>query len=160
MIKAECQDPYIAKVNWQASNFPWCTGYAPRHHKQGIDLPFYKRSNGNRITTLRPILLFGIECNMHNKQLGREAMKRAEIMHGVTPEQFGSRRKKSADLQALNTRLFYDYTLLKKHPGTSLYIDLVSNYDLVVHSIATLAIRWVGMPPAPIFCSFNTIQDM
>eukprot|EP00957_Ditylum_brightwellii_P022700 1712325-Ditylum_brightwellii.AAC.1 len=97
---------------------------------------------------------------MHNKRLGQEAMRRAEIMHGIAPEQFGSRREKSADLQALNTRLFYDYTLLKKHPDTSLFIDLVSNYDLVVHSIATLAMRRVGMPPAPIFCAFNTIQDM
>eukprot|EP00957_Ditylum_brightwellii_P143658 10945132-Ditylum_brightwellii.AAC.1 len=97
---------------------------------------------------------------MHNKRLGREAMRRAEIIHGVAPEQFGSRRKKSAYLQALNTRLFYNYTLLKKHPCTSLFIDLVSNYDLVVYSIATLAMRRVGMPLAPIFCAFNTIQDM
>eukprot|EP00957_Ditylum_brightwellii_P057837 4386020-Ditylum_brightwellii.AAC.1 len=97
---------------------------------------------------------------MHNKWLGQEAMRSAEIIQGIAPEQFGSRQKKSADLQALHTRLFYDYTLLKKHPGTSLFIDLVSNYDLVVHSIATLAMRRVRIPPAPIFCAFNTIQDM
>eukprot|EP00957_Ditylum_brightwellii_P125082 9534376-Ditylum_brightwellii.AAC.1 len=87
-------------------------------------------------------------------------MRQAEIIHGVAPVQFRSRRKKSEDLQVLSTRLFYDYTLLQKHPGTSLFIDLVSEYDLIVHSIATLAMRRVGMPPAPIFCTFNTIQDM
>eukprot|EP00957_Ditylum_brightwellii_P178897 13626967-Ditylum_brightwellii.AAC.1 len=87
-------------------------------------------------------------------------MRWAEISNGVTPEQFGSRRRKSADLQALSTRLFYGYTLLKKHPSTNLFIDLVSNYNLVVHSIATMAMRQVGMPPAPIYCTFNTLQDM
>ena len=39
---------------------------------------------------------------------GKEAMQRAEECHGIAPEQYGSRKKKAADIQALNTRLFYD----------------------------------------------------
>eukprot|EP00957_Ditylum_brightwellii_P031644 2400093-Ditylum_brightwellii.AAC.1 len=97
---------------------------------------------------------------MHNKRLGRGAMRRAEACGGVAPEQFGSRRYKLADLQALNTRLFYDHVLLQKIPSTSVFIDLVSNYNLVVHNIASLALQRVGAPKAPICCTFTTIQDM
>eukprot|EP00957_Ditylum_brightwellii_P172332 13119594-Ditylum_brightwellii.AAC.1 len=66
----------------------------------------------------------------------------------------------SADLQALNTRLFYNYVLLERVPATSIFIDLVSNYDLVVHSIASLALQQVGIPKEPINCTFATLQDM
>jgi hypothetical protein len=87
-------------------------------------------------------------------------MKRAESCGGIAPEQYGSRRQKSADLQALNTRLYYDHILLRRIPATSVFIDLVSNYDLVVHNIASLALQRVGMPKAPILCTFATLQDM
>eukprot|EP00957_Ditylum_brightwellii_P183564 13982321-Ditylum_brightwellii.AAC.1 len=97
---------------------------------------------------------------MHNKRLGKDAMRRAEACRGVAPEQFGSRHNKSADLQALNTRLFYDYVLLQKIPSASVFIDLVSNCDLVAHNIASLALQRVGVPKAPICYTFTTLQDM
>eukprot|EP00957_Ditylum_brightwellii_P005931 449191-Ditylum_brightwellii.AAC.1 len=49
---------------------------------------------------------------------------------------------------------------LTKIPATSTFIDLVSIYDLVVHSIASLALQWVGVLKAPIFCMFSSLQDM
>eukprot|EP00957_Ditylum_brightwellii_P029445 2225480-Ditylum_brightwellii.AAC.1 len=80
---------------------------------------------------------------MHNKRLGREAMRRAETCDDMAPEQFGSRRQKSANLQALNTRLYYDHILLKRVPATSVFIDLAFSYDLVVPNIAALALQRV-----------------
>eukprot|EP00957_Ditylum_brightwellii_P038519 2911275-Ditylum_brightwellii.AAC.1 len=56
MVKTKAVDPYISMINWQASNFTLCMG----------------------VSKLRPILLFDIEANMHNKRLGREAMEMAE----------------------------------------------------------------------------------
>eukprot|EP00957_Ditylum_brightwellii_P120597 9199646-Ditylum_brightwellii.AAC.1 len=41
-----------------------------------------------------------------------------------------------------------------------MFIDLVSNYDLVVHSIASLAYQQVGVPKAPVVCTFSSLQDM
>eukprot|EP00957_Ditylum_brightwellii_P074988 5698875-Ditylum_brightwellii.AAC.1 len=87
-------------------------------------------------------------------------MARAEEIQGVAQEQYGSRKQKAADIQALNTRLFYDYVLMEKTPAISTFIDLVSNYNLVVHSIASLAMQRVGTPKAPINCTFTTLQDM
>eukprot|EP00957_Ditylum_brightwellii_P047340 3596844-Ditylum_brightwellii.AAC.1 len=160
MIKIELSNPILADVNWKASNFPWCTGYSPSRFRSGLDLLIHKRNNENRVNKLRPILLFGIEANMHNKMLSKDAMRRAEACGGVASEQFGSQRNKSAGLHALNAHLFYDHVLLQKIPSTSVFIDLVSNYDLVVHNIASLALQRVGVPKAPICCTFTTIQDM
>eukprot|EP00957_Ditylum_brightwellii_P008938 676527-Ditylum_brightwellii.AAC.1 len=87
-------------------------------------------------------------------------MDSAERLQGVADEQYGSRKQKAADIQALNTRLYYDYALLERTPATSTFIDLVSNYDLVAHSIASLALQRVNTPKAPIQCTFTTLQDM
>ena len=55
---------------------------------------------------MRPIIPFDIEANIHNKHLGRIAMIQSETLDRIAPEKYGSRKEKSADIQALNTRLF------------------------------------------------------
>eukprot|EP00957_Ditylum_brightwellii_P131230 10008906-Ditylum_brightwellii.AAC.1 len=127
MVKTKAVDPYISRINWHASNFTWCA----------------------RVSKLRPILLFDMEANIHNKRSGREAVEKAEKSGGIAPEQYGSRK-----------RLFYSYILLERTPTASTFIDLVSNYELAVHSIASLVLQRVGMPKEPIQFTFITLQDM
>eukprot|EP00957_Ditylum_brightwellii_P163953 12482729-Ditylum_brightwellii.AAC.1 len=103
MIKTEALDPYISQVNWQSSNFPWRTGYSPDCFCHGLDLLIHKNPDNNRLHHLQPILLFDLEANMHNKRLDRVAMASVENLEGVAEEQYGSRKKKAADIQALNT---------------------------------------------------------
>ena len=67
-------------------------------------------------------------------------MKMAEQLNNLVPEQYGSTKVNAAEIQARNTRLFYDLTRLKQVPATSTFADLVSKYDLVVHSIASLSL--------------------
>ena len=62
-------------------------------------------------------------------------------------------RHHSADVQALNTRLLYDLLRLNRLPAVTPFADLVSNYDLVCHSIASLALQRTGMPRGPIKAS-------
>ena len=59
-------------------------------------------------------------------------MSQAEILDGIAREQYGSRKAKAADIQALKTRLFYDLIRQKRIPATSIFNNLASNYDLVV----------------------------
>eukprot|EP00957_Ditylum_brightwellii_P083131 6320712-Ditylum_brightwellii.AAC.1 len=87
-------------------------------------------------------------------------MKKAEAQKGIAREQFGGRVGHSPDLQSLNIRIFYDQIILQQKPASSTFIDLVSNYDLVTHSIGSLALQRVGVLNAPIFCMFTTLQDM
>eukprot|EP00957_Ditylum_brightwellii_P096743 7368025-Ditylum_brightwellii.AAC.1 len=160
MVKTEATDPLLARVNWQASNFPWCSGYSPIRFRHGLDLLIHKRLNSNCIDSLRPNFLFDIEANMHNKRLGKDAMNRAENCGSIAPEQFESKKEKSADLLALNTQLYYNHLLLQRNPAISVFINLVSNYDLMVYNIVSLALQQVGTPQAAVFCTFTTLQDM
>ena len=64
----------------------------------------HKYPNDFRPHRLRPILLFKVEANIHNKYLGRYAMNHAEELEVIAPEQYGRQNYKSENLQALNTK--------------------------------------------------------
>eukprot|EP00957_Ditylum_brightwellii_P158200 12041707-Ditylum_brightwellii.AAC.1 len=73
----------------------------------------------------------------------------AERNGGIAQEPFGGRVRHSAEVQALNICLFYDQVKLNKVPVTSTFMDLVSNYDLMVHSIGIwyTQYRWPMVTP-------------
>ena len=87
-------------------------------------------------------------------------MSQAEILDGIAPLKYGIRKAKSADIQALNTRLFYDLIRQEIIPARSIFADIISNYDLVVHSITLLPLQRVNAPKEPIICNFTTVQNM
>ena len=87
-------------------------------------------------------------------------MKTVKEFKALTPKQYGSRKYKAADIQTLNTRLFYDLTRLKRITDTSTFSDLVSNYDLVFHNIVSLSMQQYNIPKEPIMCTFTTLQNM
>eukprot|EP00957_Ditylum_brightwellii_P194937 14852085-Ditylum_brightwellii.AAC.1 len=53
-------------------------------------------------------------------------MEMAERIGGIAPEQFGSRKHKAVDLQALNTRLFYNYDMV--HTCRTAFGDSTDSY--------------------------------
>ena len=110
MVKTEVTDPKLRELGSPRFNFPWCTGYSLKSYCRRLDLLIHKDPNGFRPHRLRPILIFDIEANMHNKNIGKLTMKTSKYFKALAPEQYGSRKAKAADIQALNTRLFYKLT--------------------------------------------------
>ena len=84
-------------------------------------------------------------------------MKQAEELEGISPEHYGRRKPKAADVQDLNTRPFYELVRQKIVTTTSIFAELISNYDLVLHSIASLDFHRVNTPKEPIHCTFTTL---
>ena len=138
MIKTEALDPELAEIFCQRFNLPWCMGYFPKRYQRGLYLLIHKYPNDYRPHIIRPIILLEIETNMHNKHLGRTAMCKAKNLDGLDPEQYGTRKSKEEDIQSPNTRKFYDLTRQKRTPATRILTEIVSNYDLLAHSIASL----------------------
>ena len=97
---------------------------------------------------------------MHDTHLGKMAMSQYKNLDRIASEQYDIRKSKAAEIQALTTRLFYDITRKNRILVTSIFLDLVSNYDMVVHSIASLSLQRVDAPKEPIICTFNTIQNV
>ena len=64
---------------------------------------------------------------MYNNRLDRTAMEISEYCMGIANEQYGSRKKHTTDIQALNTKLYYDLIRMERTPATSTFIYLVYN---------------------------------
>ena len=86
--------------------------------------------------------------------------RKSEELDALAPEQYGSRKVKSTDIQALNTCLFYYLIRLKRVLATSTFTDLIYNYNLVVNRIASLSLQKYNTPKEPIICTFSTLQNM
>ena len=93
---------------------------------------------------LRTIVLFESDFNHENKRLGREAMTLALDKGLVKDEQY-SRPGRSAQDNALNKRLMFDYLRLRKQSFGVCACDLKSCYDRIVHNAAALALRRAGV---------------
>ena len=139
-------------------NLPWCTEQSPKWHSNGLYLLIQKDPNDHRQHRIQTILLFDIEANLHKKHFGRHSIKNPEELEGLVPEQYDIRESKAAENQALNTRLVYALIWLNRLPDTSIFTDMVSNYDLVLHSIPPFSLQRVDIPEEPIVFTMNTPQ--
>ena len=56
--------------------------------------------------------------------------------------------------------MFYDIVRNKKVTSTSVLADIIFNYDLVVQTIASLALQRLNIPKETIHCTLITLQNM
>ena len=101
---------------------------------------------------VRLILLLYIESKIQKKHLGTHKMRKADRINVLAPEQYGSHTVKAAEIQALNTKMFYDLIMLKRLPYISVFVYLVSKYNIILKNIASLS--------KPILCTIMTLQNM
>jgi hypothetical protein len=87
-------------------------------------------------------------------------MYTAEPLQVVTKEQYGSRKNKAAIEQCLNKRLTFDLARQLKRPLAMCSNDAKSCYDRIVHSVASICMRRMGVEEQPIVCMFTTIQNL
>jgi hypothetical protein len=106
-----CKKTYLASLDASWANYPYGTGYSPERWRNGVDILIPKKVFDMKVESLRPILLFEVDCNQNNKLLGRTVMQMAETHHGLADKQYGSRKHHSAAEQALNKQLTFDILL-------------------------------------------------
>ena len=121
MVKIESLDPDIREIFHLQFNFPCCTCYYPKKYHNRLDILIHKDPEYQRPHRLRPILLFDIEANLHNKHLGRHSTKTPKETEELAPEQYGRQGLKAAEIQALNISIFYYIILLKRTPETRIF---------------------------------------
>ena len=97
---------------------------------------------------------------MQNKHLERTATRKSKNLDGLSPEQYDSRKSNTKDIKNLNTRLFYDIIRQNRISETSIFVELVSKYDPVVHSISSLSLQGVDVTKEPVMCTLTTLQNM
>ena len=119
-----------------------------------------KKGKGSHVNKLRTICLLEDDFNHNNKKLGRDTMTCAETNGALPREQYGSRKNKSAITHAINKKLLYDTIRLQRKPAMLCSNHAKSCYNIIVHSIASLALQRLDMPIQPIQCMLVTIQEL
>jgi hypothetical protein len=112
------------------------------------------------VDKLRTIVLFDPEANCTFKFLGCAVMAHAEKHNQLPEEQYGSRKRKTAITHALNKRLSYDLMRQLKTAGALCSNDAKSCYDRILHSMASLCLKHLGLPEGAIICMFTTLQNL
>ena len=115
-----------------------------------------KREGLNNIKKLHSIVLTESDFDFNNKILGRRAIQHAEDIQGLAPEQYGSRKYKCSIDQALT----YDIIRQSKRSGLLCSNDAQSFFDRIVHSVASLAYKGIGIQQPPLECMLVRIQEM
>ena len=105
-------------------------------------------------------LLYEAAFNANNKTLGREMMYYAEQLNVIEKEQYGSRWGHCSVDQVLNRGITSDIVRQMKIPAAICSNDAKSCYDRIVHSMASLSMQHVKVPPGPKICMFSTIQSL
>ena len=109
---------------------------------------------------MRTVVLTEADFNFNNKILGKMTMDHAEAVKAIPKEQYGSRKGHNSIEHAINKRLTYDILRQFRSPGALCSNDAKSCYDRIIHSIAMLAYRRLGIPIPPVQCMVKTIQNM
>lgn len=149
-----------AELHTHMSNIVITTGRYPKRWEQCVNSMLPKKKNDWRPDKLRLTSLMMADCNHNNKILGRIAMKRAEKKKLLAKEQYGSRRRLSASLHALNKRLVLDILRLQRKPGIIIANDAKSCYDRILHFAAYISLRRAGLPRKTVISMLEPIRRM
>jgi hypothetical protein len=159
-MKACAQDDFLAEFEAAMANLPYATGFSPDQWQKGITLMIRKKANVDLVNKLRTIVLTEPNFNYCNKVLGKTTLEHAEKNNLLPKEQYGSRKGHNSIDHAVHKRLTYDIMRQSRRPGALCSNDAKSCFDRVVHSIAMLAYRRLGIPSPPVQCMLETIQNM
>ena len=159
-LKACATDSFLSEFESSISHVPYATGYTPKSWQFGINVMLKKKAQVDLVTGLRTTVLTEADFNFNNKILGRQSLAHAEKNGLIAKEQYGSRKGKSAIEHAIHKRITYDILRQFRQPGALCSNDAKSCYDRIIHSIATLSYRRLGIASPPVDCMFRSIQNM
>ena len=160
MFKADALDPALAALDASSRNIAYSTGFAYDRWRKGINCLLLKKPGNFWVKKLRTILLLEADFNMNNKKLSRDVMWAAELAGIIPPENYGGRKKHRSIELSLNYRLTCDILRQKRKAAILASTDAQGCFDRIVHAIAFLCLRRLGLPSAPIQSMITAIQTM
>lgn len=158
--KAGALSTRIAKTDTLMANIPFLAGFCPTSWSTAMDVMIPKKSDSSDVKKLRIIVLFHALFNMGNKRIARNLVAQAEKHNLLPHEAYGSRKNHRASECALNKVLTADYIRLTRRPAAICCNDAKSCYDRIVHSVAALCMRRLGVHKDVCKVMFGTMQQM
>jgi hypothetical protein len=155
---AAANNKLLSAVGASLCQMPYRYGFAPYSWKKMTAVELEKKPGVCLVTKLRTIVLMSSMVNTNNKKLGRDAMKQAEALDLLPPDQGGSRKDHRSNEQALNKCLALDPLRQRRQAGALCCNDAKSCYNRIVHSIAILSMRQISILLAPLISMFKVLQ--
>jgi hypothetical protein len=159
-FKASCMSDELTDIDRMFLQLNLQYGVVLDRWLQAIDVMIPKKSTSIRVDKLRTIMLFEADWNFANKLIGKRTMQQSEAANTIAPEQYGSRKRKSAILHATNKQLVFDLVRQRKINVVLLVLDATSCYDRISIPIASLCLQRQGVSQSQIKVMFVTLDQM
>ena len=157
---AGSRDDDIAAFDTTMANIPYASGYTPQTWTQMTDVLIPKKSHSSLVEKLRIIVLFHAMFNMNNKRIGREMVANAELLGQIPWEVYGGRKRHRAIECATNKVLTMDIARLEHRSMALCSNDAKSCYDRILHAVASICMRRVGVQPETCEMMFGTLAQV
>jgi exonuclease III len=157
MWKAGARHKELSRLEWILSTIPFRNGFSPEVWKTATDVMILKASGNTDLDALRTVVLYEADFNFVNKQIGRLAVDNA-IKSGIMVEEQFAKKGSSPIDQSVCRRIVFDLVRFQRSALVVCSTDLLSCYDRIVHSAASLAMQSVGIPMEVMHAMFSTIQ--
>ena len=157
---ASSRDPKIAEFDTTMANIPYASGYTPHAWTQMTDVLIPKKSHSSLVEKLRIIVLFHAMFNMNNKRVGREMVANAERLQQIPWEVYGGRKRHQAIECATNKVLTMDIARLEHRSSAICSNDAKSCYDRILHAIASICMRRMGVAKGTCKMMFGTLAQV
>jgi hypothetical protein len=157
---AGSRDSNVADFDATMANIPYASGYSPEVWTKMIDVLIPKKTTSVAIEKLRIIVLFHALFNMNNKRVGREMIANAEKLNQIPWEAYGSRKRHRSIECAANKVFTTDIARQEHRPMALCSNDAKSCYDRILHAIASICMRRVGVPQQTCLMMFRTLAQV
>jgi hypothetical protein len=156
---AGSQDQQVAEFDATMANIPYASGYTPAAWTKFVDVLIPKKTTSAAIEKLRIIVLFHALFNMNNKRIGREMVANAEKLNQIPWEVYGS-RKRHRSIECAANKVFTTDIARQEHRSMALCSnDAKSCFDRILHAIATICMRRVGVTKQTCLMMFGTLAQ-
>jgi hypothetical protein len=157
---AGSQDPEIAEFDATMANIPYASGHSPEAWTKMVDVLIPKKTSSAAIEKLRIIVLFHALFNMNNKRIGRDMIANAERLNQIPWEAYGSRKRHRSIECAANKVFTTDIARQEHRPMALCSNDAKSCYDRILHAIASICMRRVGVHKNTCLMMFGTLAKV
>ena len=159
--KAASRSHQLSELHASFLHVASLSGICLKRWANGLTIMIEKMKGVIRVDKLRALLLMEADFNSLNKLIFSSRMIKLSEQHKRMPEElFGSRKKLSAILVAVNRRLVTDTFRQKRRSGAIAGVDAAQCYDRIVHSLSILLCQKEGVPLSSLMMMFGVIQSM
>ena len=146
---AKQADPLLAQFDASQRSLSCANGCSFKRWKFGVDVQLLKGAGNHQADKMRTILCLECDHNMNNKKIGRTAMWNGERATALARDNLGGRKGMRAVEVSMNQHLSYNLIWASRARAVIISNDAKGCFDRIAHVVAILALRRLGVRPAP-----------